>query len=78
MASVLTSSQASSYANTPNMAQLGDIVPSHFNGAIVTASYFASLCGCLLTVEALHRRGTGVHNWRSWQVADPYQVEFHH
>lgn len=44
----------------------GDDVPSSFHAGIVTASYFASLCGCLLTVEMLHRRGTALGNWRSW------------
>ena len=43
----------------------GDVISSNFNPAIVTASYFASLCGCLLTIEILHRRGGGVWNWRS-------------
>lgn len=66
MAQMLTEIQSSSYENLPSMAQIGDVVPSHFNPSIVTASYFASLCGCLLTVELLHRRGTGVSNWRSW------------
>lgn len=46
--------------------RLGDAVPWHFLPAIVAASYFASLCGTVLTVEILHRRGTGVRNWRSW------------
>lgn len=44
----------------------GDLVPSSFDTGIVAASYFASLCGCLLTVELLHRRGTALKSWRSW------------
>ena len=48
------------------MSNIGDVVPSHFNITIVTASYFASLVGCMLTVELLHRRGTGVNTKRSW------------
>lgn len=39
---------------------------SHFDAGIVAASYFASLCGCLLTIEMLHRRGTALGNLRSW------------
>jgi hypothetical protein len=50
----------------------GDVVHSHFNIVIVAASYFASLCGCLLTVEMLHRRGTGVRSRRSWSVCVDY------
>lgn len=46
----------------------GDDVPSSFDIGIVAASYFASLCGCLLTVEMLHRRGTALGNWRSWYL----------
>lgn len=49
----------------------GDYVPSHFDPSIVAASYFASLCGCLLTIELLHRRGTALNNFRSWSVLDP-------
>jgi len=45
---------------------VGDTVPSHFDPAIVFGSYIASLVGCELTVELLHRRGTGLHNVRSW------------
>ncbi|KAK4575291.1 hypothetical protein LTR86_001144 [Recurvomyces mirabilis] len=45
---------------------VGDYVPSHFDVGFVAASYFSSLCGCLLTVEMLHRRGTALGNWRSW------------
>ncbi|EMC97581.1 hypothetical protein BAUCODRAFT_122015 [Baudoinia panamericana UAMH 10762] len=41
-------------------------IESHFNPAIVAASYFASLCGCLLTIEMLNRRGTALGNLRSW------------
>lgn len=44
----------------------GQTIHSHFNPGIVAASYFASLCGCLLTIELLHRRGTALGNWRSW------------
>ncbi|KAK0901885.1 hypothetical protein LTR57_019945 [Friedmanniomyces endolithicus] len=44
----------------------GDLVLSHFNPGIVAASYLASLCGCLLTIELLHRRGTALGNLRSW------------
>jgi len=44
----------------------GDVVPSHFNPAIVVGSYFASFSGCLLTIELLHRRGTALGSWRSW------------
>ncbi|KAK3654545.1 hypothetical protein LTR56_003191 [Elasticomyces elasticus] len=44
----------------------GEVVPSHFSPGIVAASYFASLCGCLLTIELLHRRGTALGNLRSW------------
>ncbi|KAI7567699.1 hypothetical protein KC319_g20380, partial [Hortaea werneckii] len=40
--------------------------PSHFDAGIVAASYFASLCGCLLTIEMLNRRGTALGNVRSW------------
>ncbi|KAI6854615.1 hypothetical protein KC323_g8702 [Hortaea werneckii] len=42
------------------------IQPSHFNAGIVVASYCASLCGCLLTIEMLHRRGTALNNPQSW------------
>ncbi|EME44484.1 hypothetical protein DOTSEDRAFT_88624 [Dothistroma septosporum NZE10] len=45
---------------------IGDAIPSSFDPGIVAGSYFASLCGCLLTVEILHRRGTALLNWRSW------------
>ncbi|KAK3074721.1 hypothetical protein LTR53_002596 [Teratosphaeriaceae sp. CCFEE 6253] len=45
---------------------VGETVPSHFNPGIVAGSYFASLCGCLLTIELLHRRGTALGNLRSW------------
>ncbi|KAK4496633.1 hypothetical protein PRZ48_012613 [Zasmidium cellare] len=44
----------------------GDTVPNSFNSGLVAASYFASLCGCSLTVELLHRRGTALENVRSW------------
>jgi len=44
----------------------GDLVLSQFNPGIVAASYLASLCGCLLTIELLHRRGTALGNLRSW------------
>jgi len=44
----------------------GTPVGSHFEPGIVAASYFASLTGCLLTIEMLHRRGTALGNWRSW------------
>ncbi|KXT07021.1 hypothetical protein AC578_7125 [Pseudocercospora eumusae] len=44
----------------------GSIVPSTFDPGIVAASYFASLTGCLLTIEILHRRGTAFGNFRSW------------
>lgn len=51
---------------------IGDHVPGHFNGSIVAASYFASLCGCVLTIELLHRRGTALNNLRSWyDIASP-------
>ena len=46
--------------------EIGSTVPSHFEPGIVAASYFASLCGCLLTIEMLHRRGTALGNLRSW------------
>lgn len=46
----------------------GDTVPSTFDPGIVAASYFASLTGCLLTIEILHRRGTALGNFRSWYV----------
>ncbi|SMR61033.1 unnamed protein product [Zymoseptoria tritici ST99CH_3D1] len=41
-------------------------IPSTFDAGIVAGSYFASLCGCILTIEILHRRGTALRNWRSW------------
>lgn len=44
----------------------GDSVPSTFDPGIVAASFFASLTGCLLTIEILHRRGTALGNFRSW------------
>ncbi|KAK5116696.1 hypothetical protein LTR62_007370 [Meristemomyces frigidus] len=44
----------------------GDVVESHFAIGFVAASYLASLCGCVLTIELLHRRGTALGNWRSW------------
>ncbi|KAI5359867.1 Putative MHYT domain-containing protein [Septoria linicola] len=44
----------------------GDSVPSTFDPGIVAASFFASLTGCLLTIEILHRRGTALGNLRSW------------
>ncbi|QIW96988.1 hypothetical protein AMS68_002506 [Peltaster fructicola] len=55
-------------ADAQNMSgyAVGDFVPSHFNASIVVASYFASLCGCVLTIELLHRRGTALGNVRSW------------
>lgn len=46
----------------------GEVVGSHFMVPIVVASYFASLCGCYITIELLHRRGTGVKSKRSWCV----------
>lgn len=46
----------------------GSIPHSHFQVGFVAASYFASLCGCLLTIEMLHRRGTALGNLRSWYV----------
>ncbi|KAI7519182.1 hypothetical protein KC331_g20823, partial [Hortaea werneckii] len=45
---------------------LNIVQPSHFDAGIVAASYFASLCGCLLTIEMLNRRGTALGNVRSW------------
>ena len=33
---------------------INNVVHSHFKIAIVAASFFASLCGCMLTVEMLH------------------------
>lgn len=47
---------------------VGTVVPSRFDGGLVAASYFASLCGCLVTIEILHRRGTALKSWRSWYV----------
>lgn len=46
--------------------KIGDVVPSHFEPGIVAGAYIASICGCLLTVEWLHRRVTGLQNIRSW------------
>ena len=43
----------------------GDIIPSHFDPRIVAGAYIASLTGCYLTIELLHRRGTGLSNLRS-------------
>jgi hypothetical protein len=45
---------------------LHTVVPSSFNPGIVAASYFASLCGAILTVELLNRRATALGNLRSW------------
>ncbi|WPH02043.1 Hypothetical protein R9X50_00489800 [Acrodontium crateriforme] len=53
-------------ASSDSIYQPGSLVSSHFNAAIVAASYFASFCGCLLTIEMLHRRGTALGNLRSW------------
>jgi hypothetical protein len=37
----------------------GDIVPWHFIPSIIVASFFASLCGALLTIELLQRKRLG-------------------
>ncbi|CAK4034166.1 hypothetical protein DOTSEDRAFT_88624 [Lecanosticta acicola] len=44
----------------------GDTLGARFNYGLVAASYLASLCGCQLTVEILHRRSTALGSWRSW------------
>lgn len=45
---------------------LEEVIPSHFDPGIVAGSYFASLCGCYLAVELLHRRETGLKTWKGW------------
>lgn len=47
----------------------GTPVVSHFQPWLVAVSYLSSLCGCLLTIELLHRRGTALGNLRSWYVS---------
>ena len=54
--------------STTSPYSIGDAVPSRFEPSIVAASYFASLCGCALTIELLHRRGSGISTLRSWCV----------
>lgn len=44
----------------------GTILGSTFDHGIVAGSYFASLAGCILTIEILHRRGTALGSLRSW------------
>ncbi|KAF2863931.1 hypothetical protein K470DRAFT_239807 [Piedraia hortae CBS 480.64] len=60
--------------STMDISQLtndGDIIiQGHFEVSLVAAAYLGSLSGCLLTIELLHRRGTGLGNWRSWLVLE--------
>lgn len=67
---VLTALTASNLnmSTTDGRIPPGSLVSSTLEPGLVVASYFASLIGCLLTIEILHRRGTGLQNWRSWYV----------
>jgi NO-binding membrane sensor protein with MHYT domain len=50
------------------MLSKNEVVKSRFDWGVVAASCIASLCGCYLAVELLHRRSTGVRSKRSWLV----------